>query len=193
MYIWVSVLFGKDFETNIRNQVIEIGEKNNLDPVAFGLPQHISLKISFSCNESSVNDVVDYLAGYLQEIEQFIVEIDNIELVAGNNNIIWFNILENKILRELHNNINEELLRRFNIKFHEFDGNKFKFHSTLFIDDKNINVDNYEKAFEELQSISFDKIQNIEGACIGISKSGKMGTFNVRKFIEFKNKKILMK
>jgi 2'-5' RNA ligase len=192
MYIWVAVLFNKEFEKAIREQAIKIGDKNNLDSVAFDLPQHISLKISFPCNDVNVSEVVDYLVSYLEGIEPFMVKINNIELVAGNNNIIWMNILENEILRELHNNINGNLLKMYNIKFHEFDGKKFKFHSTLFIDDKNIDVNNYKKAFEELQLISFNKIQSVDGACIGVSKSGKMGTFEVSEFIEFKNKKTHM-
>ncbi len=43
-------------------------------------------------------------------------------------------------MRKLHNKLNEELFERFNIKMQEFDGNNFKFHSTIAYDTNKENI-----------------------------------------------------
>ena len=47
MYIWIGCRLPQQFEEEIRAACLENNQAIGLDPVAFSLPQHISLKISF--------------------------------------------------------------------------------------------------------------------------------------------------
>lgn len=189
MYIWIAVLFNKDFESYIRENSKLAGVKNNLDFVAFDLPQHISLKISFPCKETDFSSIVEDIEMYFRNIESFTVALDNMELIKGENNIIWMNIKENTTLRKIHNDMNKKMLENYGIQLNEYDGEKFRFHSTLFVDDKNIGTGNYDNAFRELQDMQFNREQIIDNACVGLSKTGKMGEYEVYKMFDLGEKK----
>ena len=185
IYVWIALLFSEDFQNYIRENAKPIGIANNLDFVAFTLPQHVSLKISFPCRESDFLSISEELEKYFSSVDPFIIEFEEIELVKGNNNIIWINIKENNYLRKMHNDINAKLLDDYNIGLSGYDGEEFRFHSTLFTDDKSVSYESYEKAFNSLRDLPCDRRQIIDKACIGFSKSGKMGEYEVYKTFNY--------
>ena len=188
MYIWVALTFEKEFEDSLRKYAKMVGLENNLDLTAFYLPQHITLKISFPCKDSDVKSITEYLMSYLSKTDAFDVEVDKMELLESNYNIIWMNIAESDILRKLHNEINQELLDNYKIGLHDYDGENFKFHSTLFIDNV-VPITNYRKAIKQLQKFDFIRNQTIKSACIGCSKSGKIGSYEISEIIYLNNKR----
>ena len=79
---------------------------------------------------------------------------------------------------EIHNNLNEKLLKKFSIPLIKFDGDKFAFHSTLFQDSQN--NDKLEEIYKSLKEVfAFPLKLKLNKVDFGISKEGVVGTFNV--------------
>ena len=179
MYIWTGLVFNKNDEEYIRNICKKINKKYNLSEVSYTLPQHISLKTSFYYKD--YNEVIKYIKDILSNVSQLSVNVIGISKI--NNGVIWFDIEETKELRNMHNILNNELLNKYNIPFIKFDGDKFKFHSTLFQDSKI--SDKHDKMIEELsKEFKFPIKLNIKEINLGISKVGSVGTFKVCDRIE---------
>ena len=108
------------------------------------------------------------------------LKVHDIEMVPG---VIWLNIKEKPELRKYHNLILNHLKEKYNIEKIGFDGENFKFHSTLFQD-----VDNKEKVSELYENIDKDILINnelkINQIYFGISEVGKVGTYKVVDYIE---------
>ncbi|MBO5211630.1 MAG: 2'-5' RNA ligase family protein [Clostridia bacterium] len=130
MFLWVGAVFENNAEDEIRSITNKLNENYNLSTVVFSLPQHISLKISFECDD--YKKVIDYIKTQLSVFESFDVEISDVSKIDGS--LIWLDISENETLRKIHDLLNYSLLRDFNIPLKSFDGDEFKFHSTLFFD-----------------------------------------------------------
>ena len=81
--------------------------------------------------------------------------------------------------------LNSELLNKYNIPLIKFDGDNFKFHSTLFQDSKI--SDKHDKMIEELSNeFNFPMKLKIKEINLGISKLGTVGTFKVCDKVELK-------
>lgn len=128
MYLWVGAVFDSNAENEIRSIANKLNENYNLSTVAFSLPQHISLKISFDCVD--YKGVIDFIKGKLSAFSPFEVKINDVTKIDGS--LIWLEIEENETLRKMHNLLNKSLLDTFSIPLKSFDGEGFKFHSTLF-------------------------------------------------------------
>jgi len=94
------------------------------------------------------------------------------------NGVIWLDIEENEQLREIHNTLNKKLWERFEVPEIKFDGQNFKFHSTLFqdmeSDDKLTDMfPILRKEFEFPIEFETNEIN------FGISEVGKVGTYKV--------------
>lgn len=74
--------------------------------------------------------IIQYLKEELKDINTIELKANNLTIIDGK--VIWLDIEENKFLRNLHNKINLLLKEKFNIGLSGFDGENFKFHSTLF-------------------------------------------------------------
>ena len=181
MYIWTGLVFNKKEEEYIRNICKKINEKYNLSEVSYTLPQHISLKTSFYYE--NYNEAINYIKDVLSNISQLSISVIGISKI--NNGVIWFDIEETKELRNIHNMLNSELLNKYNVPLIKFDGDNFKFHSTLFQDSKI--SDKHDKMIEELSNeFKFPMKLNIKEINLGISKLGTVGTFKVCDKVELK-------
>ena len=114
-----------------------------------------------------------------KNIKKMNLKVYDIEMVLG---VILLNIKEPE-LRKYHNLILNHLKDKYNIEKIGFDGENFKFHSTLFQD-----VDNKEKVSELYENIDKDILINnelkINQIYFGISEVGKVGTYKVVDYIE---------
>ncbi len=182
MYIWIGLILEKEDENYIR-EICKVENKSfNVNEQAFTLPQHISLKTSFNVNEYAV--VIEYLKEELKDINTIELEADNLTVIDGK--VIWLDIEENKLLRELHNRINLLLKNKFNIGLSGFDGENFKFHSTLFQENEfNDNINKIGLILKE--KIKIPQLLHIRRLYFGISEVGRVGTYKVIDKIELKN------
>ncbi len=174
MFLWVGAVFDNNTENEIRSIANKLNKDYGLSTVAFSLPQHISLKISFECDD--YQKVIDFIKTRFLQFSPFEVEITDISKIDGS--LIWLEIKENDILRQMHNLLNESLLKEFGIPLKSFDGKDFKFHSTLFFDDC-VNsqhqrlIDSFKKEFSLPKSLSINEIN------FGISDTLTAGAFTV--------------
>ena len=155
----------------------------NVSEQSFTLPQHVSLKQSFKTDD--YKNIIFDLKNYFKNMKQFELKISNIGNIPG---VIWLGIEENEILRKFHNDILNLLKDKYNINKIGFDGETFKFHSTLFQD-----VDNKEKINNLYEVIDKELLKNnniiANKIYFGLSEIGTVGTYKVIDEIELKVEK----
>ena len=170
MFLWIGCKLPAEFEKEIRTFCLEKNEQIGLDTVAFSLPQHISLKISFD---------TDRAEGILEDLRQFAATQAPffVQLLAAEQagNILWLPVKENEHLRQLHNALDARLESRFGIPQHRFD-KCFLFHSTLFMDG---NLEKLTKMQSALSGYPLPDTLRIDTFLLGISETGKPGTYRV--------------
>ena len=180
MYIWIACDISESYG-RVREKCIENNRDLHINELAFLLPQHISLKISFRVDDSVSENVISEVASYLSDQPAFDIGEPVPELFG---NILWLRFPEAGIMQELHSQLDSQLSDKFGIPRHEFDCD-FIFHSTLFIDD---NVDLLRKMYKRMSGIPLPKSTIINRFIIGSSDSGEAGTYSVLKIVEAKCK-----
>lgn len=166
MYIWVGCKLPESFEREIRSICLEQNQALGLDTVAFSLPQHVSLKISFQSEEYA--QILDFLEAFLKEQAPFSLQI----LAAQQEgNILWLPVAENEILSRLHDQLDALLEDHFGIPQHPFD-KTFLFHSTLFMD---ADTEKIGKMQALLAPFSLQQTLIVDTFLLGLSGTGKPG------------------
>ena len=173
MFIWVACDIDKAF-VPVRKYCQEQNKTTGLSEVAFTLPQHISLKISFLVPDSAVKNVVKNIADYLAKQKSFCVYNPKTEYVE---NILWITFDECPVLQRLHNELDTLLQRKHNVTPHLLD-RRFIFHSTLFMD-KNVKY-----AQTNFANLPLPDSVQINGFFIGISPNGDAGSYRVIKTVK---------
>ena len=170
MYLWIGCKLPESYEREIRAHCRKLNEGICLDTVAFSLPQHISLKISFPTGQAE--EVLEYLSDCLRAQSPFTVQITDVQRTE---NILWLCAAENETLNRLHRELDDRLESRFGIAQHEFD-KAFQFHSTLFLDTDTAKVEQMHRA---LHGYPFARFLPIDTFLLGLSETGKPGTYRV--------------
>lgn len=114
--------------------VYNLSENYSIITVSSRLPQHISLKQSFKVKD--ISDVEHYFDEFAKKIKPFRIELQRVELRMMKNDIhtnqiLWFEVKESQDLRNLHDRLNLELAELYGIEKQGFDGDSWKFHSTI--------------------------------------------------------------
>ena len=170
MYIWIGCQLPKDFEEAARSHCTALNKGIGLSTVAFSLPQHVSLKISFQSDR--YRDILDYLIGFFETRLPFSLHIQPAE---QNGNILWIPVKDNLHLQQLHEQLDAQLQQHFGIPRHHFD-TCFQFHSTLFMDP---DTDKLSRMHQLLQNSPATQELHIDTFLIGISETGKPGQYRV--------------
>lgn len=170
MFLWIGCKLPAEFEKEIRAFCLEKNGQIGLDTVAFSLPQHISLKISFDTDrpEEILEDLSHFAAGQ----SPFSVRLLGAEQ-AGN--ILWLPVEENTRLRQLHDALDARLESRFGIPQHQFD-KCFLFHSTLFMDR---DAEKLAKMQAALADYPITRELKVDAFLLGMSETGKPGTCRI--------------
>ena len=166
MYIWVGCKLPESFEQEIRSHCLERNRAIGLDTVAFSLPQHVSLKISFQSER--YDEILEDLTAFLTEQTPFFLYIQGAQQAGS---ILWMPMKENDRLRRLHNELDARLESRFGIPQHEFD-KCFLFHSTLFMD---VDAGKIAKMQDALTKYPIERELYIDTFLLGLSETGKPG------------------
>ena len=175
MYLWFGIDVDK-YYTDIKKRVKEIEKEVSID-LGMVLPYHISLKMSFLIDERIKNDVIDSLTDYFKNILPF--DINSIK-IEKYNNIIWVRMQNNDTIDNIHIDLNNMLLEKYNISLHEYDLD-FLFHTTLFMDN---DANKINKAYNMIKDITIPKTVKANKFLIGSSDSGQPGTYKIIKEIE---------
>lgn len=170
MFLWIGCKLPADYESEIRHLCLQKNEALGLDTVAFSLPQHISLKISFDspCTEQ----ITEYLKVFFSHYAPFSVRICGTERIGK---ILWLTVEENAILQQLHARLDQQLEAFFGIAQHPFD-KAFAFHSTLFMGEDQEKVEQMEKA---LAAYPFARELMVDTVLLGTSETGNAGSYQV--------------
>lgn len=132
MYIGVAILTDSKIHNIARNITFNLNKKYNTGIETALLPQHISLKQSFPY-DGDINEMTEYIQEFCLNLKPFKISIEEVEInLFGDRNIIgWLKVRESKELREIHRKLCIGLEEKFKIKPLGFDGEGWKFHSTL--------------------------------------------------------------
>ncbi len=100
------------------------------------LPPHISLKQPFDILDLS--PLEKYMVELAEGIQPFEVNLTGLELVEATidgleSGILWLDVEESELLRNLHNQVNDELTARFGDVHAAFDGPDYHFHMSVAI------------------------------------------------------------
>jgi 2'-5' RNA ligase len=175
MYIWIGCKLPQSFEESIRRRALEANRHIQADTVAFLLPQHISLKISFETPQPA--EVLDFLTRLLESEKKFYVNLSPIEQMG---NILWNPARENETLNRLHQTLDQQLLQHFHIEQHPFD-REFRFHSTLFIDEDTGKIS---QLYQLLKDTPLPEALAVDTFLLGISPDGSAGSYKVARMIK---------
>lgn len=165
MYLWIGCKLPEDFEKDLRRRCLALNEAIGLNTQPFSLPQHISLKISFDAGDQ-YDRILDFLDARLAEERPFSVRLLPPERMG---NILWLPVQAHPRLSALHEMLDRELERRFDIPQHPFD-REFRFHSTLFMEENDEKLTRMETALADL---SFPQPLMIDTFLLGLSADGK--------------------
>jgi len=116
------------------------------------LPPHISLKQPFEILD--LNPLEEYMIELVDSISPFEVNLTGLELIPATIDrleagILWLNVQETALLRQLHNRLNLELTSRFEDVSAAFDGPDYHFHMTVAIGGQTIET--YQKIYNEFK------------------------------------------
>ncbi len=170
MYIWIGCALPENFERMLRKRTCPVAEELGLGLEPFGLPQHISLKISFEAGERTA-EILDMVEGLLRREREFAVQPTGVERQG---NILWIPFRENGTLRRLHNLLDRELKQRFGVEQHIFD-RAFLFHSTIYIGEET----KVAQGQERLADLCLPETLEVNRFLLGVSPDGKAGTYRV--------------
>jgi 2'-5' RNA ligase len=114
------------------------------------LPPHISLKQPFDI--SDLNPLEEYMTELADRIPPFEVNLTGLELIEATldeleTGILWLNVQETKLLRQLHNRLNQELTLRFGDVSAAFDGSDYHFHMSVALGGQPVEI--YKKIYRE--------------------------------------------
>jgi 2'-5' RNA ligase len=129
-----ALLVDHNVHNFIRKLAVDIHSKYKTGFLASLLPPHVSLKQPFQV--SSLPKLEAYFDRLAETIQPFEITLTRLELkvLPFNNNeqrMLWLDVQENQILRDLHNRINRELSERFENTEAAFDGSDYHFHATV--------------------------------------------------------------
>lgn len=176
MYIWIGCQLPRAFEAELRERCLAHNKELGLNTAAFSLPQHISLKISFETDRPAA--VLDAVEALLEQETEFYV---NLKEPTVEGKILWLPVEEDPRLRTLHDRLDNLLRERFGIEQHPWD-RAFVFHSTLFLDED----ENKLAAMKERMAGWGMRRCRVNGFWLGVSESGKAGTYRVVRRVEGK-------
>lgn len=131
-----ALLANNEIHNLVRKLSWDIHQKYQTGIDVTRLPPHISLKQPFDVPD--LNLLEKYMTELAEGIAPFDVKLTELQLIdttiAGlDTGILWLNVHETEILRQLHNRVNQELTMRFENVQAAFDGLGYHFHMTVAI------------------------------------------------------------
>lgn len=179
MYLWLAA-YVDNYYTSLKEKAIRINDELGIEPKAFMLPYHISLKISFEVPSGEENNVINDIEAFYMGLKPFNVRPSCIENAKT---ILWIRYYENEYLKYISNELNKILNEKYGIPYHKFDL-EFIFHSTIFMSE---DTNKIKEAFNRLKDETLPDRLSVNRFIIGSSDTGLPYTFKVIKEIDLNN------
>lgn len=175
MYICIAALTDSVTQNNARKIAFDLSTNYDIGTLSARLPLHISLKQSFKVK--SIEELEEYFDNFTCSLSPFYVKIEKTELLSMEDEfkttqILWYKMVDSAELRNLHERLNSELYEHFGIQKQGFDGENWKFHSTIAYDINKENVFNKYLAENDLSVSS--KLVKIDKLAIFFSPNDKL-------------------
>lgn len=170
MFLWMAADLGNALGA-IRERALAENRQWGLSEVAFTLPAHISLKISFSVPQEKSEPLQREAEAIFREIPSFSVRVKGLQQAPG---VLWIAMEENEALRWLHEKM-VGLARKYGAEPHPFDGD-FRYHSTLFLSQE---AEKLAQMAAALQDAPLPEQIAVRAFLIGGSETGKAGEYRV--------------
>ena len=172
MLVLAAVLIENQLK-DLREHALKIGEQMGVKCPLKVLPMHVSLKKGIEIEQERLESCVESICALYSKTEPFSVEVEGLELSDG---IIWLRLKENKVLSDLHSALVDLSKNKFGVEPNEIDS-KFKFHSTIFMD----NEKDLGPAYDELSRIKLPQKITVRHFMIGTTENGKPEGYSVFK------------
>jgi 2'-5' RNA ligase len=145
-----ALLANNEIHNLVRKLSWDIHQKYRTGIDVTRLPPHISLKQPFDI--SDLNLLGKYMIELAKNITPFDVKLTELQMIdmtieGMDTGILWLNVQETELLRQLHGRVNRELTVRFGNVQAAFDGSEYHFHMTVAIG--NQPIETYQKIKDE--------------------------------------------
>lgn len=145
-----ALLANRQVYNLVRKLAWEVHRKYHTGIDVTRLPPHISLKQPFDIADLALLE--DYMFELAGSISPFEVTLTGLQIVPAktgelDSGILWIDVQETELLRELHNRLNHELEQRLGNAQAPFDGAAYHFHMTVAIGGQPFEV--YQKILAE--------------------------------------------
>lgn len=180
MFIWVACDLS-DALAECRAVCRERNEAVGLSEVAFSLPQHLSLKISFPVADERLEAVLQRLTALLSSTSAFSVRPLAVE---QRGEVLWIAFEPSPELTALHAELDALAEAEFSAPPHPYDRD-FCFHSTLFMD---ADTEKLCQMQALLSDLPIPSAVTVDRFLIGCSPSGQAGDYTVCRVIGAKKK-----
>lgn len=129
-----ALLANTEVHNFVRKLSWEIHQKYRTGTRHAVLPPHISLKQPFNVSDlPALEKYMDELAVSIQPFDVTLTELQAVPTYYDGveYGILWVEVEETGILRDLHNRVNRDLNLRFGNTPADFDGESYRFHMTV--------------------------------------------------------------
>lgn len=145
-----ALLASNEIHNRVRKLTWDIHQKYRTGIDITRLPPHISLKQPFAVSDLGLLE--QYMTELAGSIEPLDVRLTGLQFVETrvediSTGILWLNVQETEILRQLHNRLHQELGTRFGNVQAAFDGVDYHFHMTVAIGSQS--TETYRKILDE--------------------------------------------
>jgi len=154
-----ALLANAEIHNLVRKLAWDIHQKYRTGIDVMRLPPHISLKQPFDVPDVHLlENYMTELVGGIDPFDASLIELQLVEATVDGleTGILWLNVYETKILRQLHNRVNQELTSLFGNVPAAFDGPDYHFHMTVAIG--NQPIETYRQIKDEFSG-RFTKLQ----------------------------------
>ena len=145
-----ALLASQEVHNQVRKLTWDIHQKYRTGIDVTRLPPHISLKQPFEVSDLGLlEQYMAELAGSLDPFDVQLTELQFIDTTLEDQRmgILWLEVRETEILRQLHQRVHQELSARFGNVQAAFDGAKYQFHMTVAIGSQS--GETYQKIIDE--------------------------------------------
>ncbi len=111
-----------------------------IDNESINMVPHISLKQSFQYG-GDIRALETWFDGFFAGVQPFRIRFGGVNMIEKNRDtgILWFDVVEDSLLRKMHNDLCTGLHEAFGIEPSGFDGPDWHFHSTIIYSKTGIN------------------------------------------------------